>query len=196
MKVQLDKNFPLSCKPEAAWEFLQNVEGVAGCMPGAAITERIDDNHYKGTVSVKVGPAKMSFRGEVQVQDVDPASRSLRLIGKGTDTTGTSGASMNLLARIEATDDGLCELVGSSEVSMSGKAASFGARMMNSVADRIVGQFAENFASQVAPPPAGGEAEGEAVAAPAKPATELNALALAWGIFKDWLRGLFSKKKA
>lgn len=162
---------------------------MAGCMPGADISERIDDNHYKGTVSVRAGPATMSFRGELEVQDVDPATRSLRLIGKGTDTSGTSGASMDLLARIDATGDGLSELVGSSEVSMSGKAAAFGARMMNSVADRILAQFAENFAAQVA---ASTPAEIEA----AKPAKELNALALAWGVLKDWLLGLFVKKKA
>lgn len=189
MKVQLDKTFPLSCAPEAAWRFLQDVESVAGCMPGAEITERVDDSHYKGTVSVKMGPAKMSFRGEVEVQDIDPAAHSLRLIGKGTDSTGSSGASMDLLARIDATDDGLSTLVGSSEVSMSGKAAAFGARMMNSVADRLMAQFADNFAAQVT---ATSPEEIEA----AKPAKELNGLALAWGVFMDWLRGLFTKKKA
>jgi len=189
MKVQLEKTFPLSSPPSAAWEFLRNVEAVAGCMPGAAITERLDDGHYKGTVSIKVGPAKMSFRGELEVQDVDPAARSLRLIGKGTDTTGTSGASMDLRARIDTTDNGQSTLVGVSEVSMSGKAAAFGARMMNSVADNILAQFADNFAAQVA---ATSPAEREA----ARPAKDLNALALAWAIFKDWLRRLFSKNKA
>ena len=189
MKVQLEKTFPLSSSPEAAWAFLQNVEAVAGCMPGAEITERVDDNHYKGTVSIKMGPAKMSFRGDVEIQDVDQASRSLRLIGKGTDSTGTSGASMDLKARVNATDDGFAELIGLSEVSMSGKAATFGGRMMNSVADRIMAQFADNFAAQVA---ATTPAESEA----AKPGKELNAFALAWGVFMDWLKSLFSKKKA
>ena len=61
-------------------------------MPGAKITERLDDGRYKGTVTVKLGPATMSFRGEVEVRDLDPAAMTLRLLGKGTDTTGTSGA--------------------------------------------------------------------------------------------------------
>ena len=204
MKVQLDKTFPLSSSPEVAWAFLQNVEAVAGCMPGADLTERVDENHYKGTVAVKLGPAKMSFRGEVEVQDVDAATSSLRLIGKGTDTTGSSGASMNLVARIDAVEGGLCELVGSSEVSMSGKAAAFGGRMMNSVADKILLQFADNFAAEVAalqgqgaaPEGAVDGAPGAAEAAPASPAEELNALALGWAVFRDWLRGLFSKKQA
>ncbi len=200
MKVQLDKTFPMPSSPEIAWEFLQDVEAVAGCMPGAKLTERVDDNHHKGTVTVKVGPATMSFRGEVEVQDVDATNQTLRLIGKGTDSTGNSGVSMNLLARIEAVDGGLSQLVGSSEVSISGKAAAFGGRMMDSVADKILLQFADNFAAEVAAlqdPGSGNTDTGDGPKKETVPrATELNALALAWAVFKDWLRGLFAKKKA
>src|ERR1700730_5530246 len=104
MKVQIDKTFPLPCSPEIAWEFLQNVEAVAGCMPGASITERLDAGRYKGTVTTKMGPATMSVRGEVAMTEVDVRLRSMRLLGKGTDGTGSSGASMNLLARIETAE--------------------------------------------------------------------------------------------
>ncbi len=202
MKVQLDKTFPMPSSPEIAWKFLQDVEAVAACMPGAKLTEKVDENRHKGTVTVKIGPATMSFRGEVEVQDIDPTTQSLRLIGKGTDSTGNSGVSMNLLARIDAVDGGLSELVGSSEVSMSGRAAAFGGRMMDAVADKILLQFADNFAAEVAAlqnPGSGAvdAADGEpTVVAPATRATELNALALGWAVFKDWLRGLFTKKKA
>ncbi|MCH7822125.1 MAG: SRPBCC family protein [Proteobacteria bacterium] len=202
MKVQLDKTFPLPSTPAIAWEFLQDVEAVAACMPGAQITERVDENRHKGTVKVRVGPATMSFRGEVEVQDIDPTTQSLRLIGKGTDSTGNSGVTMNLLARIDAVDGGLCELVGSSEVSMSGRLAAFGGRLMNSVADKILLQFADNFAAEVAALQE--QHSGSAVAgddeptmvAPASRAKELNALALGWAVFMDWLRGLFAKKRA
>jgi uncharacterized protein len=184
----------------------QNIEAVAGCMPGAKITERIDAGRYKGTVTTKVGPATMSFRGEVQMTEVDASqARSLRLLGKGTDSTGSSGASMNLTARIEPAEAGLCTLVGVSELSMSGKAAAFGGRMMSTVGDQILKQFADNFAAQVsalqalraapAAPAAAANAAPAAAAAPSA-ARQLNLLALAWTIFKDWLRGLFSKRAA
>ena len=134
----------------AAWEFLQDIEAVAGCMPGAKITERLGDGQFKGTVTVKIGPATMAFRGDVAVRDIDAAARSLTLVAKGTDTTGTSGASMDLKARVEPAGDTASTLVGNSEVSMSGKAAAFGGRMMSSVADQLMQQFAANFAAQVA----------------------------------------------
>lgn len=204
MNVQIDKRYPMPCSAEVAWEFLQNLEAVAACMPGAKITERLDAGRYKGTVTVRVGPATMSFRGEVEMKDIDAAARTLRLLGKGTDTTGSSGASMHLTARIVAAEDGLCALAGTSEVSMSGKAAAFGGRMMNTVADQILKQFADNFAGQVsalqaqraAPAAAGAAAPEAAVSSPPPAAGELNGLALLWGIFKDWLRNLLSRNTA
>jgi carbon monoxide dehydrogenase subunit G len=202
MNVQIDKTYPMPCPAEVAWEFLQNLEAVAACMPGAKITERLDAGRYKGTVTVRVGPATMSFRGEVEMKDVDAAARTLRLLGKGTDNTGSSGASMNLTARIEAAEGGLCNLVGAAEVSMSGKAAAFGGRMMNTVADQILKQFAENFAGQVSALQAqraalagtAGGTSAAAVSLPPPAARELNGLALVWTIIKDWLRSLFSRK--
>ena len=150
MKVELEKTFPLPATAAAAWASLQDIEGVAGCMPGAKITERVDATHYKGTISVRVGPASMAFKGELEVLELNAAQRTLHLVGKGSDTTGSSGASMDLLARIEpGATENACTLVGRSEVAMSGKAAAFGGRMMGSVADQILKQFAANFAAQV-----------------------------------------------
>lgn len=205
MNVTLEKTFPMPASAQTAWLLLQDIEGVASCMPGARITERTDAQHYKGTVAVKFGPASMSFRGEVEVRALEAASRTLRLIGKGTDSTGSSGAAMDLTARIEAVNETSCNLVGNSEVSMSGKAAAFGGRMMNSVADQVLKQFAANFAAKVqamqtnlpGAPPGSGGASASAVlqASEAHAPTQLNALALAWAVFKDWLKSLFSAKK-
>lgn len=204
MKVQLEKTFAMPGSAETAWALLQDIEGVASCMPGARITERIGESLYKGTVSVRFGPANMSFRGEVKVESIDASSRSLRLIGTGTDTTGSSGASMDLTARVEAGDAASCNLVGISEVSMSGKAATFGGRMAGSVADQVLKQFAANFATRVqalqsqAPATAAETAAGVSAApstAAAAPA-QLNGLALLWAIVKDWLRSLVAAKKA
>jgi len=194
MKVQIDKVFAMPASADVSWQFLQDIAAVAACMPGAKITERLDDTHYKGMVSVKVGPATMSFRGDIEVRELDAATRTLRLIGKGSDTTGTSGASLDLTARVEAAAGGLSNLVGKSEASVSGKAAAFGGRMMNSVADQVLKQFAANFATRVellkAPQPGAAP-----VTTPPAAQHELNGLALFWAILKDWMGGFFSNKR-
>jgi uncharacterized protein len=161
----------MAAAADVTWEYLQNIEAVAGCMPGAKITERLAENRYKGTVTVKVGPATMSFRGEVEMKDVDPTTRTLHLLGKGTDSTGSSAASMDLTARVEEAADGLSTLLGTSEVSMSGKAATFGGRMMSAVAEQILKQFADNFAAQV-----GALQAQRAAAAPAAPSLSSSAV--------------------
>jgi uncharacterized protein len=193
MKVQIDRVFALPASAEVSWQFLQDIAAVAACMPGAKITERQDDAHYKGTVTVKVGPATMSFRGDIEVRELDAATHTLRLIGKGSDTTGSSAASLDLTARVEAAEGGLSNLVGKSEASVSGKAAAFGGRMMNSVADQVLQQFAANFAAQVESLKAAQAGTVPVVPPPAQHA--LNGLALLWAVLKDWIRGLFSKQQ-
>ena len=202
MKIEIEKTFPMPGSADLTWHFLQDIAAVAECMPGAKITDHLADGTYKGTVTVRLGPVSMAFRGDVSVKEVDSSNRTLHLQGKGTDKTGTSGASMDLHAYIEANELGLCNLVGKSVVSMSGKAASFGGRLMNTVADQILIQFADNFATHVAALQAQ-VATGDKNAvtstgvteAPVRPVTrELNAFALLWSILKTWLRTLFTRK--
>jgi len=219
LKVTLAKTFPLPAPADQTWSLLREVERVAGCMPGARITERVDDRHYKGTVAVKFGPVSLSFRGEVEVLALEPASRTLRLIGKGTDTTGGSGASLDLTARVEPLDTTSSNLVGNAEVALNGKAATFGGRMAESVAEQVLSQFAANFAAalqagQTSTAGAGstsaagsgagsaarsGTASGASVATVSQPASssgELNALALLWAVVRGWLRSLFGGRGA
>jgi carbon monoxide dehydrogenase subunit G len=200
MKVQLEKTFPMPASADIAWALLQDIEGVAGCMPGAKVTERIDDTHYKGTVALKLGPANMSFRGDIEVRRLDAAARTLQLVAKGTDSAGGSGATMDLTARVDAVDAASCNLIGTSDVSVSGKAATFGQRFMGPVTDQILGQFAANFAARVqamqaaatTAPAAGG---GAPTAPPPPPeAQPLNGLALLWAVLKGWLGSLFGRR--
>ena len=130
--------------------------------------ERIDDTHYKGTVTVRVGPATLSFRGDIEVREINAATRTLRLFGNGSDTTGSSAGSMDLTARIDAAEGGQSTLNGQSVVSLSGKAAAFGGRMVNSVADQILGQFAANFAARLATIPRPSATAEASMAAPSK----------------------------
>jgi carbon monoxide dehydrogenase subunit G len=204
MKVQLEKTFPMPASAATAWALLQDIEGVAGCMPGAKVTERIDDTHYKGTVALKLGPASMSFRGDIEVKQLDAGARTLQLVAKGTDSAGGSGATMDLTARVEAVDATSCKLIGTSDVSVSGKAATFGQRFMAPVTEQVLGQFAANFATRVQAMQAqatSSVAPGGAGTAPSTPvppagqAQPLNGLALMWAVLKGWLGSLFGGRK-
>src|ERR1700722_574111 len=198
MKIELDKSLALPVAANAGWSLVENIEDIAACMPGAKITERVDDTHYKGTITVKLGPATVNFRGEIEIVSHDPVARSLHIIGKGSDTTGGSGASLDLTAYVSETGPQSCELTGRSEVNVTGKVAAFGARLMNTVTDQLLKIFFANVlakaqaleaqAASFATKPAPAEAPTPAEA-------KFNAFAFAWAVIKDFIRGLFGRTK-
>jgi uncharacterized protein len=211
MKITIDKSLDLPLSPALAWDMLNDIEGVAACLPGAKITERLDETHYKGTVSVKLGPATVSFKGNIEIASADPVSRLLHIIGTGSDTGGSSGASLDLHAKVEAVEGGGSRLSGTSEVSVTGKVAAFGARLMNSVSEVLLQKFFANLgaradALQAAQPALATSLSAEApvlvaaAAIPAAPApaaeTKLNAFALIWAVIKDFVANLFHRTKA
>ena len=147
MQVVLEKEYPVAAPLEAAWAVLSDVQALASCMPGASITEKVDDAHYKGQVKVKVGPASANFGGDIELKGVDAAAYLIQMVGKGADKGGSS-ASMDLTASLVAVDAASCKLLGKAEVTVTGKFAQFGGRMMNSVSDMILGQFAQNFSNR------------------------------------------------
>ena len=214
MEVKLDKRYPLDVDPARAWAILGDLKAVAGCMPGAELTEQLSDTSYKGGVKVKVGPAVAQFGGQVDVLEKDEAARKMVLRGKGADKGGSS-ASMDLSAAIEAdpANPAASVLHGDAAVIVNGKFAQFGGRMMVQVSDMILVQFVENFrqAALALPAPAaeapahtssvatgGAESVAPAVAAPPRSAPpvaqEINGLAIAWALIKSWWLGLFGKK--
>lgn len=193
MQVKLERTFPIAAPATSAWQLLQNIKAVAECMPGAQITEQIDDTHYKGQVKIKLGPASAVFNGDIQVKAIDADKHQLQLTAKGSDTKGSSSASMDLTATInEATADS-CELSGASEVTVNGKFANFGGRMMTQVSDQLLKQFAANFSTRVLAVGECAPAQAAATKLEQQP-KELNALALLWSVIVGFVKGLFSGK--
>jgi hypothetical protein len=141
MNVELEKSLDLAVPAALGWSLVENIEGIASCVPGAKITERLSDTKYKGTITVKLGPATISFKGEIDVIERDPVARSIRVVGKGSDTTGSSGATLELYATVTETGSDSCVLAGKSTVSVTGKVAAFGARLMGTVSDQLVKIF-------------------------------------------------------
>jgi carbon monoxide dehydrogenase subunit G len=150
MEVKLEKRYPLNASVAQAWAVLSDIRATAACMPGATITEQLDDTHFKGTVKSKVGPATMNFGGDIEVLGLDAATYSMQMLGKGADRSGSS-ASMNLSSQIVAGDSpGTSVLVGNATVVVSGKLAQFGSRLLVPVSEAILGQFAGHFETAAA----------------------------------------------
>jgi len=199
MKLELDRSLDLPVSAGSAWGFLDRIEAVASCLPGARITEKVDDTHYKGTVSVRLGPVNLSFAGTLEIVARDAAQHILTLAGRGADKGGTSVAEMQMTAAVIETGPAASRVEGKAAVTVNGKAAALGGRMMDTVAEQLIKEFYANLlaalpAEEAAPEPAAAEAVAAAVApepVAAKPRS-LNGFAFIWAV----LKAFFSRKSA
>ena len=198
MQVTLNKVFPLEGSVDDAWAILEDIEQVAGCMPGAEITETVDAENYKGSVKVKIGPMNVAFNGDIAVQEINPGEHQIHLIAKGQDSKGTSSASMDLTASIRNAEASASELTGDAEVTVNGKLANFGGRMTTQVSDQILGQFADNFRAKLAASAAGAAdtdtAPDDAETAEQPQVQEINGLKFAWQAIIGFIRSFFVGK--
>jgi carbon monoxide dehydrogenase subunit G len=169
---------------DRVWALVNDIPRVAPCMPGAALTGVVDERTYEGTVAVKLGPLRMSYKGRVVVEEVDEAGRSARLAASGKDTKGAGTARATVETRLEPVGDARTRMSVSSDVQLTGRVASFGrGGAINDVATRLFGEFADCLRATLEAggtpgaeaPGAEAPAAGDEAPAPAAPMVETPA---------------------
>jgi uncharacterized protein len=179
MAMEITKTFVVKAAPAAVWAFLIDLRRVAQCLPGAAITEQLDDKTYGGTMTVKVGPVSSSYKGKVVIERLDAATRTAELRATGQDVRGKGGAELHLTSSLRELKAGETEVTALSEVNITGLLAQMGRGMVQDVSDQIFQIFSERVRSELEAPAtatAGPAADGAAKAAPAGPALDVVAL--------------------
>src|ERR1700759_4674066 len=151
MAIRIEKTFRVEEPVEKVWALLSDPRKVATCVPGAQITEQIDDKNYKGAIKVKVGPSSNEFKGELQVLKLDAQTHELEIMGKGQDVRGKGSASMKMTGKLNAVDGGT-EVVSTSELNVVGILAQMGARVITEVSNIMFEQFVNNFKKQLQAP--------------------------------------------
>ena len=113
-------------------------------MPGATITDQIDDKNYKGEVTLKFGPIKTKYDGEITIAEMDNDAHKMLLRGKGLDSKGKGNAEMTMNGSA-VTIDGGTEIDFKMVVNIQGTLAQFGSRLINDVSAQLMDQFVDNF---------------------------------------------------
>ncbi|HEV2872083.1 MAG TPA: SRPBCC family protein, partial [Actinomycetota bacterium] len=170
--MRIENTVEVDAPLDRVWALVNDIPRVAPCMPGAALTG-VHDDTYEGTVAVKLGPLRMSYKGKVVVEGVDEANHSARLAATGKDVKGAGTAKASVETRLEAVDPTRTRLHVTSDVQLTGKVASFGrGGAINDVASRLFGQFADCLRATLESEPAPATAAAPAAAAPAAAAPE------------------------
>jgi len=164
--MEFDNSFEVPLPPDEAWKVLLDIERIAPCMPGAELTEVVDQNTYKGKIGVRLGPVALTFAGIVKFEQIDGATRSARVAAQGTDAKGRGGANAASLFRLEPTAGGSKVLVHTN-LTLSGAVAQYGrgVGIIQATAAQLIKQFANNLKAEFASAPPAAPSPAAAVPA-------------------------------
>jgi carbon monoxide dehydrogenase subunit G len=165
MALEISKSFVVKASPEAAWTFLTDPDRVARCLPGAQITNKIDEKTYAGTITMKVGPVAASYKGTMTFEQLDAVARTAAIVAAGQDVRGKGGADMRMTSRLVERAPGETEVQITSYVNVMGILAQFGRGMIQDVSDQMFDKFVaaaraelETSSAPVSPKPPTSEA--------------------------------------
>ena len=212
--MKLEQTFEVDAPLERVWEALIHVDQVAPCLPGATITEAGEDGTYEGTFSAKVGPASVSFKGTLKMEEVDEATHTAKMLANGSNRRGQGGAKATIVSKVSPGDGGGTKVDIDTDYSITGPLARLGrGGMIEDVGNRLLREFAacleqrlahEQAVEETAPPAEAAAAAGEAsaytkaptptVAPPPPPqAKPIGGISLFLGVLRDRLKRLFKR---
>jgi carbon monoxide dehydrogenase subunit G len=170
MAIEIVKTFVVKAPPAAVWGFLTDPQRVARCMPGAAITDRIDDKTYSGTMAVKVGPVSTSYKGKIVFERLDEGARTAEIVATGQDVRGRGGADLRLTSSIKEVAPGETEVTAASKVNITGILAQMGRGMVQDVSDQLFQTFSQRMRAELEPAAPAVASAGTAAPSPSAPA--------------------------
>jgi carbon monoxide dehydrogenase subunit G len=209
--MEFDNSFEVPLPVDDAWKVLMDIRRIAPCLPGAELTEVVDDRTYKGKVGVRLGPVSLAFAGTVKFDEIDDANHRARVAAQGSDAKGRGAANATASFHLEPVSGGSRVLVHTN-LTLSGAVAQYGrgVGIIQMTAAQIITQFAANLKAQLGPaaaapatpttpaataaPAIAPAASSAASAAPMPPAKPISAVALAGAVLLAWIKRLFGQK--
>jgi carbon monoxide dehydrogenase subunit G len=169
--MRFENQFEVGSPIETVWDAVLDVERVAPTVPGAQVLERTGDDSYHVAIKVRVGPMSMTYRGQVEIAERDDQAHRAVMKARAKEARGQGTADADVVMQLRG-ENGRTSATVTTEVELSGKAATMGQGVLQDVAGRLVETFAKNLAAMLEgePATAGASAEAPAAAPGAAPA--------------------------
>src|SRR2546430_8605585 len=140
-EMQLENSLQVSAAPDQVLEFLLDINKVVGCVPGAELSEVVDQSPFKGKVKVKVGPITVAYSGTARISERNDAERLATLTAEGRETTGPGSARATAQMHVQTAGEGSLVRI-TTEYHVAGRVAQFGRGVMEDVSKRLVNDMA------------------------------------------------------
>jgi uncharacterized protein len=146
--MRLENQFEVPASPDAAWSLLNDVPAVVPCMPGAQLDEVVDDDHWKATVKVKLGPIALEFATEIERSRVDEEARTVVLAAKARERRGRGGAHATVESSLAQAEGGTAVAIVT-DLHLQGAVAQYGRGIVADVSSQLTREFAECIAAKL-----------------------------------------------
>lgn len=147
--LNLNDQQTINASKEQVFAGLNDADILRQCIPGCQVLEKTSDTEMSATVVLKVGPVKAKFAGNVTLSNLNPPE-SYTITGEGKGgAAGFAKGGADITLHSEA--DGTTTLKYAVKVSLGGKIAQLGGRLMESTSRKLANQFFEKFAELVEP---------------------------------------------
>jgi uncharacterized protein len=181
--MKLTNEFTVAADPDTVWRTLLDMEGVAGCLPGATIQATDEENKYEGSMRVKIGPMAVSYRGTATLTEVDEEARRAVISLRAREARGQGTAMATITNAVQPADGG-ARVTAETDLHITGAQARLGRGVMEDVAGRVLEEFSSRLERQLTgggdePPeePATGPGEdARAAAGPGEDALDMGAM--------------------
>jgi carbon monoxide dehydrogenase subunit G len=189
--IEIAEKFQVSAPIDAVWRFVMDPQQVVTCMPGAELEEVVDERTFLGSVKVKLGAITTSYKGRIQLTEIDDQAYSIRMVAEGRETGGGT-AKGSVSSRLRPLSDGQTEIVTEASVDLTGRVVQVGRGMIQGIAHQLFQQFVNSTKARLEVPEA---ASGEALPVESKPIRIVPlVLATLWAAITRFFRRLFPKR--
>ena len=168
--MELTHKFTVPASLDTTWAAFSDIAGVANCFPGASVSS-VEEDEFKGTVKVKLGPISLTYNGSGSFVEKDESAGRFVVEAKGKDRRGNGTANATVTATMASASSGATDVEVLTDLSITGRPAQFGRGVIQDVSDKLLQQFIgcleQKLGGGAPEAPAGAPAaEGAAAGAP------------------------------
>ena len=140
----IEGKFTMKAPIQEVWDFLLEPGTLASCIPGAEKMEPVDDKTWEGVVKQKVGPITVKLKFTQTLTEIDPP-KHVKAVGRGADVTKAGIFTQETVVDLKEIAKDEVEVAYSSNVSIVGRLAIFGERIMRAKVNKVGEEFTRNL---------------------------------------------------
>ena len=201
MAIELKEEFEVAAPIDEVWNFMMDPQRMIVCLPGASVTEIVDDKQFIGSVKLKIGAITTKYAGTITYTTADQSEYLCVMLAEAKEKGGGT-VSGTITTRL-VDSDGVVQATVESCVDMTGRVVQVGRGMIEGVAAQIIGKFVKNI-KKTLEVPAGEEVPAEAAAPGAAPQARpvpqrdekddsINVLAVVFKVIWDGIVNFFKR---